>query len=655
MKHNFRHTDSPFRIAMIAFICLALTSLTVVMSASAGDVDGREAFRKGKADLEAGRYAEAVTALTIAQKEFGILADYALYYRADAHHNLREYTKALEAIRILLQQYPSSVLKKKARMAEIREAKDCSGEDTLKLYETYVRDFPDDDEAQFVYGTLLKKNDERPRASAIFKRLYIRAGRLAAAARAELSVDEITTADTIERTSNLIKMYDYEDAERELRHALARCNGKDRQELLKNLAYVLFRQKKYREAADVYDRVHDTYFMARSLYRAGDRKGFDAALQALISGKDKKAGFLLITVAADKRRDKDFEGALLAYQEVLKNYPAEAEEALWGIGWTQYLAGDFRKAAEIFSQLYSAYSDPKYLYWQARSVDASGDDASSLYARITTADNGFYAALAYAKSRKPIPTPASATAPLELSREKSQSQERIETLISLDMRGEAITELSALCRQLSSPSDLLYSASTFQGLGEFKRAITLVTKLPYSEKLHRFWYPLAFWDTVEHAAGRNGLDPYVILSVMREESRFDQAVKSPAGAYGLMQLMPQTAYRLDRKLNLGINRPAQLTDPVNNISLGSYYLKVLSDEFHSLPYVLAAYNAGELAVRSWQERFAYRTVDEFIEDIPYAETRNYVKKVITSYYQYKRFSTPGWENEKSLDIILGRL
>jgi soluble lytic murein transglycosylase len=215
-------------------------------------------------------------------------------------------------------------------------------------------------------------------------------------------------------------------------------------------------------------------------------------------------------------------------------------------------------------------------------------------------------------------------------------------------------ELTALCRQLSSTADLLYSASLFQDLGEFRRSVSLVTRVPYSEKLHRYWYPVAFWDKVEEAARHNSLDPYIILSVMREESRFDQAAKSPAGAYGLMQLMPQTAYRLDRQLNLGIQRPSQLTDPGNNIALGAYYLKALSEEFPSPAHVLAAYNAGESAVRSWQKRFPHRAVDEFIEDIPYAETRNYVKKVLTSYYQYRRISTPGLEGEGIFDAVFGR-
>ncbi|RPI34703.1 MAG: lytic transglycosylase domain-containing protein, partial [Nitrospiraceae bacterium] len=143
----------------------------------------------------------------------------------------------------------------------------------------------------------------------------------------------------------------------------------------------------------------------------------------------------------------------------------------------------------------------------------------------------------------------------------------------------------------------------------------------------------------------------VALSVMREESRFDCNAKSGAGAYGLMQLMPQTAYRLDRSLKLGINRPSQLTVARNNIHLGSFYLKSLFNEFHSLPHVLAAYNAGEQAVRTWQEQGNYRSVDEFIEDIPYAETRNYVKKVLTSYFQYKKLSSVDTEGDVVVSIL----
>lgn len=643
-----------FRAKIVIPACCALVLLSVLFSVSAGDSGGKEAFEKGRKDLAAGRYSDAVSHLLTAQKEFALLEDYAMIYLADAYHNLGEHTKSRETLRALIERYPSSPLRKKARMAEIREEKDISDEGQLLLYEAYVRDFPEDDEAYYIYGLLLKKNNQKEKASAVFRKLYIRAGHLSAAAHSELSADGITTADIVERASNLMKQYDFDEAERELKRALAVCSGKNRQEVLKNLAYALFKQKKYREAAELYEEVNDLFYKARSLYRAGDKIGFDTTLATLTDRNDKKAGFLLVTVAADARREKDFNRALQIYQDVLKNYPSDAEDALWGIGWTQYLAGNYQQSEDTFCRLHAQYDNTKYLYWQARSVEAQNKDASGLYTRLITADNNnFYAVLAYARSHRMLPRLSS----LNLSEglpAKARSNERIDALISLDMREEAVAELAASGRNTSSLPDLMYSAAKFQELGEYRRSIGLTTKIPYSEKMHRFWYPLAFWDKVEQASRRNNLDPFIILSVMREESRFDQAVKSPAGAYGLMQLMPQTAYRLDRSLKLGIHRPSQLTDPKNNIQLGSLYLRNLLDEFHSLAHMLAAYNAGELAVRSWQRRFEYRSIDEFIEDIPYAETRNYVKKVLTSYFHYKRAGLPEQGEDRGIEVILGK-
>ncbi len=642
------------RAKIIVPACCTLILLTVLFSVSAGESGGKEAFEKGRKDLAAGRYTEAVSSLLTAQREFPLLEDYAMIYLADAYHNLGEHDKSRETLRALIDRYPSSPLRKKARMAEIREGRDISDEGQLLLYEAYVKDFPEDDEASYIYGQLLKKNSLKDKASAVFRKLYIKASYLSAAARSELGSDQITTADIVDHASSLIKQYDFEEAERDLKQALAVCSAKNRQEILKNLAYALFKQKKYREAAELYGEVNDLLYKARSLYRAGDKKGFENTLNTLTNRNDKKAGFLLVTVAADRRREKDFSRALQIYQDVLKNYPSDAEDALWGIGWTQYLSGNYQKSEETFSQLHAQYDDAKYLYWQARSMEAQNKDASSLYTRLTAADNNnFYAVLAYARTRRMLPRLSS----LNMSDGtpgKTRSKERIEALISVNMREEAVAELAAASRNTSSLPDLMYNAAKFQELGEFKRSISLTVKIPYSEKMHRFWYPLAFWDKVEQAAKRNNIDPFIVLSVMREESRFDQAVKSPAGAYGLMQLMPQTAYRLDKSLNLGIRRPSQLTDPKNNIQLGSFYLRSLLDEFHSLAHMLAAYNAGELAVRSWQQRFDYRSIDEFIEDIPYNETRNYVKKVLTSYFQYKRTGLSEQGEDRGIEIILGK-
>jgi soluble lytic murein transglycosylase len=620
-----------------------------------GALDGKGYFKQGRKDLEASQYREAVSNLSLAQSEFPLLEDYALYYLAEAYHGMGDHGKSLETIQTLLKKFPATPLRKKARMAEVREGKDSGNGDVLALFEAYTKEYREDEETLFLYAGMLRETGNTEESSAAFKKIYIDAGEFSRSALAELKTEDINTKDIIERASNLFRQYNFAEAEQDLRMTLDKDDGNLRTEILKNLGYSLFRQKKYLEAAEVFGRADDLYYKARSLYRAGDKKGFETALGDLITRKDKQAGYLLDALAADKRRERDFEGALRIYNYVLENYTSEAEDALWGIGWTQYVSGDYAKAALSFSQLYKQYNDLKYLYWQAKSLEADGKNAAELYNKLMLSENNFYAVMTYAMTKRPLLRPASLNpSEVYIPDVKQIKSERIETMLSLDMKKEAITELSFAARKINTPSALAYIVSKFHELEEFKRAISLASRIPYSEKMHKFWYPLAFWDSVEPIAKKYNIDPLVALSVMREESRFDAKAKSVAGAYGLMQLMPQTAYRLDRSLKLGINRPSHLTVIRNNIHLGSFYLRSLFNEFHSLPHVLAAYNAGEMAVRTWQDRGNYRSVDEFIEDIPYAETRNYVKKVLTSYFQYKKISSVPTEGAL-VDIILGEL
>ncbi len=653
MKYHNKNTSRPLTSWAVLFMFSACFLLFPV--AGNGGLDGKGYFRQGKQDLEALRYSDAVRSLSLAQREFPLLGDYTLYYLAGAYHGLGECGKALDATQALLKNYPATPLRKKARMAEIREAKDSRRGDLPALYEAYTNEYPEDEEALFLFGKILKEAGNNAKASAVFKKIYIRAGELSNSALAALKPEDLKTEDILERTSNLFKRYKFAQAELELRQALVKDDGTSRTKILKTLGQSLFRQKKYQEASEVFGRVDELYYKARSLYRAGDKKAFEATLSELIARDDRRAGYLLNSVAADKRREKDFDGAIKIYNDVLKNYPSDAEDALWGIGWSQYLSSDYTKAAVTFSQLYAKYDELKYLYWKARSLEADGKNPAELYSKIMPAANNFYSAMTYAIHNKPVEKTVSSALPLfDISRDKIKNSERVEAMISLDMQKEAVLELASAFKKIDTPSELVYIIAKLQELGEYKRAISLACQLPYSEKMHIFWYPQAFWDHVETATKKYNIDPLVALSVIREESRFDTNAKSAAGAYGLMQLMPQTAYRLDRSLKLGINRPSQLTVAGNNIQLGSFYLKSLFNEFHSLPHVLAAYNAGETPVRMWQDRGKYRSADEFIEDIPYAETRNYVKKVITSYFQYKKLISVDREGAV-LDIISGGL
>lgn len=215
----------------------------------------------------------------------------------------------------------------------------------------------------------------------------------------------------------------------------------------------------------------------------------------------------------------------------------------------------------------------------------------------------------------------------------------MEALLALGLTKEALLELVHVSKGTRSIGDVLYVCSKFQELGEYKYSVRLAVKMPYVEELTPFRYPLAYQDIIGRFAGKYDVDPLLVLSVAREESRFDPEARSAAGALGLMQIMPQTAYRLGSNLKLDIHGSREMLDVKNNLHFGICLLSGLINEFSSYSHALAAYNAGAETVRRWLRNGNYRSSDEFIEDIPYGETRDYVKRVITTLFEYKRVSS----------------
>lgn len=142
-------------------------------------------------------------------------------------------------------------------------------------------------------------------------------------------------------------------------------------------------------------------------------------------------------------------------------------------------------------------------------------------------------------------------------------------------------------------------------------------------------FPVAYQDSVSEQAGKTGLESEWILSLIRQESAFAPDARSPAGALGVMQLMPGTARQVSRQLGIPY-RWHSLLDPAHNIQLGSHYLAGLYDEFgHNAVVATAAYNAGPHRARRWLPEDSPMRSDVWIETIPFRETRNYVKNVLT--------------------------
>ena len=152
----------------------------------------------------------------------------------------------------------------------------------------------------------------------------------------------------------------------------------------------------------------------------------------------------------------------------------------------------------------------------------------------------------------------------------------------------------------------------------------------------RVIFPLDYWALIRKHAAARGLDPYLVAALVAQESSFDADVRSSANAYGLMQIVPSTGKRLARSLGIRRFSTSSLTHPETNVRMGTFYFKNLVSQFGGTHYALASYNAGESRVSRWISERGDLPRDEFIDDIPFPETQNYVKKILGTAEDYRQ-------------------
>jgi len=153
----------------------------------------------------------------------------------------------------------------------------------------------------------------------------------------------------------------------------------------------------------------------------------------------------------------------------------------------------------------------------------------------------------------------------------------------------------------------------------------------------RLVYPTFLYDDMREHAKTAGNNAVLMLSLTREESYFNPNAQSYVGAVGLMQLMPETAKEINRIKGLGMRSLDELKDSDTNMKLGNfYYNHLLNNLGQNNILSVASYNGGIGSINRWKEGLEYRDIDEFVEKIPYAETKNYVKKVFRTYWNYAR-------------------
>ena len=346
--------------------------------------------------------------------------------------------------------------------------------------------------------------------------------------------------------------------------------------------------------------------------------------------------------------------ATTAYRAVTRDFPAtsQAREAGWRLGWQAYLRGDAEAAGRAFHTLgrdtrASALETVRARYWHARVSERAGktEAAAERYVRILRRyPHGYYALWAERRLNR-VPTslpfePLPASAPPSSGAAHDRRYRRCLALDALGLPAFARRELDRLRRGAPKTRGWTrFLLAAQQRLGDHPAAFRLAHQAKLDPAVQRAYvYPRAYWDAVSAAAERHGLDPYLIVSLIRQESLFDPRAVSRANAVGLMQLLPRTAARLtDAPLDGG----RALFDPGLNVRLGTTYLRTLLDRYRgSVVLALAAYNAGEAAADKWLAQFGHLEADEFIENISFRETRGYVKLVLRNYRTYRRLYAP---------------
>jgi len=343
-------------------------------------------------------------------------------------------------------------------------------------------------------------------------------------------------------------------------------------------------------------------------------------------------------------------GAYARAADLLRTYARErprssrALDARWFEAWSLVRGGRRAEGRRALERLVRGPLEAPALYWLAR-LSSDPVRAISHYRRVlrVASTGSWYSLLASARlaarGERPPPYPAAPeiAAPDVPGGGGASSRLAAATqLAGVGRAADALAELRLLADSREARALALDLAGLAEALGDPELPFRMARDhLPPTARALRWLYPLAFPSLLDAAAREARVDPLLYRSVMRRESSFRPEARSGAGALGLVQLIPPTAERLASVHGVPAGLVRELTSPEVSVALGAAYLSLLTDRFVDPGVVIAAYNAGPVAVAGWARDRAGMPLDEWVEDIPFRETRRYVKAVAADWAVYR--------------------
>jgi soluble lytic murein transglycosylase len=415
--------------------------------------------------------------------------------------------------------------------------------------------------------------------------------------------------------------------------------------------------KDWAKADETASRVHNTFLMGHVLAERYLSQGYQPTIKELTEWldhySDHPQAYSIYTLAAAKSPALASKLPTVRKRSVLSGYGTDSGASLrftaektpaWQQGLDAWRAGNKAAAAKAFvsvanTKSLTAWQDSAASYWAWRALDATGQksQAKTYLERAAEKGRSFYSILA----RRQLGMNTVETAAIELNESDVLSmlfEPPVRRAIALSQAGANIRaeqELRFAFPQADEAGKLRLLALAHH-LNMASVQITMARQLEKTDRaLEHALYPVPHWEPQDGFK----IDPALIYALARQESGFQPTAISPAGAAGMMQLMPTTASMM--KKNLGLSTDHHVTDPAFNLTLGQNYVRHLlthSMVDGNLIYMLTAYNAGPARLLDWKKTISQNDPLLFIESIPFGETRAYVMQVMTNYWIYSELA-----------------
>jgi soluble lytic murein transglycosylase len=667
----------------LAMLWLAPVTASETAQKAQSTAAGR--FARGVRAYSDGKYAEALPLFDGKGLEKTPLADYAAYYAGLTQYRLSRLDQAAATLDALRERPLVGYLTEAAalRRAEVAEAQK-DFERAAEIYEGLVQQqVAAPDEVLVRLGNAAHSKGDRDRAVTAYQIVYYQHPLSAFAAVAGSELERLEKRQPLAGDSPRFqlemaraqRLYDarrYAQAKSAFQELRGAASGDDRDLMTLRMAQADFHLRRYAAARTALQplttrgsrRAEAQYFYLTAVRRANNHAEYVRLARKLTAEFPESvwAEETLNDLATHYILVGEDDRAIAVFREQYEKFPKgkHAERAAWRAGWASYKAGDYREAIRLFEEAAANFprsdSRPPYLYWSARARDHIGDrESANRIFSIVGADylNSYYGRLAsvFIEERK-INVARRVEATLPVNTALPPGADIVRTLVSLELYDQAMDELLHAQRTTGAQGAIDATIALIHyRRGDLRRGINAM-KRAYPQYLAaggedlpadimRILFPMAYWDLIVKQCAQKGLDPYLVAALIAQESTFDARIRSSANAIGLMQIIPSTGRRYARLMKIGNFSNASLTRPEINVNIGTRYFSDLMKRFGGAHYALASYNAGENRIVRWIAERPGMPADEWVDDIPFPETRNYVKKVLGTAEDYRKLYGPG--------------